>query len=851
VRRLLLVWVALAGCGDNFDTCPGAFAPGDPQGHAAPLAAGPGEARAGRVTAADLPAGSELLTWQPGDFVLANDKVALVIEDAGDSDLYDPWGGRPVGLARVAGGRMVEPHTFGELFLLTGRSAVMTEDVTVIADGSAGGPAIIRARGKLHPLPFFEAVTAVLFADGLTDIEAAIDYELHPGAEHVDVRFRYASARKIAKPIPSRLHALMYTKRTNPSAFQPGRGFDDELTGAPFVAIVEDDATSWAYVPGEGELGTSLAVSGFLGGFTGGFELPACGTTDEVHARIVIGGPGLDGIRVAVANLRGEPQRAITGTVSRAGVALGGVRVHAIDAAGSYLTRTTSASDGSFRLHVPAGTSVRLETFARGEANVAAELGAGSGPVTLDLPGSGAIRVVATEGGTPVPARVQVRPGAGQTIASVPGHYGEPRIPGERLHVVYPVTGDVTLPVPPGVWEVIVSRGYEYELVRDTVTVTAGQTTRLDAELERVVDTQGIQCADFHIHTRRSNDSGDDNLEKVAQAVADGLELPVRSEHEYVADFQAEIAQLGVQAFAAGFGSIELTSFQVWGHMGVFPLVPDPTRVNAGAPAWQTFPTPERPDVPLEMLPPPAVFDAVRARPESPVVIINHPRGSTNYFDYVGFNPATGVVELEGEWDTKFTLVEVFNDSGWLANRTGVVADWFGLLRAGRKIVAVGSSDSHGISSSPVGYPRTCIALGTDDPRALTADLVRDQLAAGHATVSGGIYVTARLGTAGPGDTVTGAGSPMVVDVTVQAASWIDVDAIDVVVDGETVDTIAITPGDADPTNPVIRWQGEVPVQVRASGGFVVIAAYGSAALEPVHRGRIPFGVTNAIFVVP
>jgi len=57
--------------------------------------------------------------------------------------------------------------------------------------------------------------------------------------------------------------------------------------------------------------------------------------------------------------------------------------------------------------------------------------------------------------------------------------------------------------------------------------------------------------------------------------------------------------------------------------------------------------------------------------------------------------------------------------------------------------------------------------------------------------------------------------------------------------------------GDADPQNPAIRWHGQVPVSVRASGGFVIIAAYGDAPLEPVHPGHTPFGVTNPIFVTP
>jgi hypothetical protein len=396
----------------------------------------------------------------------------------------------------------------------------------------------------------------------------------------------------------------------------------------------------------------------------------------------------------------------------------------------------------------------------------------------------------------------------------------------------------------------VVSRGYEYDLFEQDVAVTAGEIKQVDAQLDHSVATPGVQCGDFHVHTWRSNDSGDEALTKVAQAVADGLELPVRSEHEWVADFSEEIAQLGVGAFAVGIGSIELTSFEVWGHMGVFPLTPDPTAVNAGAPKWQSFPTMDHPETAMATLSPPAVFDTVRARREAPLVIINHPRGGANYFDYVGFDPATGIAKDAAAWDTKFTLVEVFNASGWQQNRTRNVADWLGLLSAGRKVFAVGSSDSHGIVTSPVGYPRTCLTLGTDDPRQVTPNLVRDQLAAGHGAVSGGIYVTAKLGDTVPGDTTTGAGSPQQVDVTVQAANWIDVTSLEVIVDGETTQTIAITPGDAVP-NTAVRWRGPVDVQTRATGGFVVIAAYGSMPLEPVHPGRIPFGVTEPIFVVP
>ena len=53
-----------------------------------------------------------------------------------------------------------------------------------------------------------------------------------------------------------------------PSVFQPGAGFDEQLNGAPYIALVDDGATSWAYVPGDGTLGSSLSARGFLGAFT-------------------------------------------------------------------------------------------------------------------------------------------------------------------------------------------------------------------------------------------------------------------------------------------------------------------------------------------------------------------------------------------------------------------------------------------------------------------------------------------------------------------------------------------------------------------------------------------------------
>lgn len=828
------------------EEAPPALEAGDADGHPDPLNAPSGQTRAGRLTAAQVPEDrTGLGVWAAGDLVLANDRVALLIEDAGVSDLYDPHGGRPVGLARVSGGALVDAGDFNEILFGFGAYLVATESVTVLSDGSDGGPAVVRALGPLAPLEFAgELIRGVVPSDDHSGLPAAMDYEMSPGSDSVDVYLSVAQPARSAARVPRLLTAFF--QRYRMPMWTEELGFTGETGATPMVAFVDDGAASYAWLaPADTQLDPVVDQSGVTVFSGGRATVPGCSLERFHLGTMVLGAPGLSGLQGALARRNGDALRTVTGLVSNADASpASDVRLHAVRADGSHFARFTPASDGTYSVDVPM-EDVTLFAHRHGTP-VVGPLSVTSGTATLDIdmPAVGTLRVTVTDGttGDPIPARVQVLPMDG--APAVPSSFGERSLSTGRAHIAFTTGESVDLVVAPGEHDVIVSRGFEYELERvERVMVTAGAVSDVDVALERVVDTTGVLCADYHIHTHRSPDSPDSPERKLLSLIADGLEIAIRSDHEWANDFQPLIDELGLGAYARGLGGEELTTF-AWGHFGVFPLTENPELPNGGAISW------------VGRLPP-AVFADVRARVEEPVLIINHPRSGGalgGYFVAAGFNATTGDIANPDLWDDEFTLVEVFNDASFDDSRDGTVADWFALLNSGRRVFAVGSSDSHNLDSSPVGYPRTCLLLGTDDPASVTPDQVRDVTGAGHSVISGGVSMTVTgPGGSGPGDEVTGAGENASFDVEVQAASFVGaLTELEVIVDGLTVETIPIPVDPPDPLNATVRLAATgISVPVATTGSWVVFHARSGAdaTLEPLHPGRQPFAVSNPVFL--
>ncbi len=829
-----------------------AFEVGDANGHPDPFGAkAAGQARAGRVKAADAPRTAHgRQTMQDGDFVLANDQVAIFIEDKGKSDGYGRFGGEILAVDRVGDdGKPLGRSFFLETLQATSLYMIDPESVSVLADGSDGGAAIVRVTGKLAPIPFIAESFAGIFPKQYEALSAAYDYVLEPGAEKVDIRFGLVNADTSYKvdtglEIDGSWELLGMFQGSMNKVFTTSNGFGEPAGLTDFAAYepIDPSGVPFAFTGADGaqiEFG-GIDISGFQVFANEGVLVAECSQFLEERYELVIGeaGSGIDGLREVARRAKGEsPWREVTGKVLAAdGAPIADALVHVEDATGQYLTRARTGADGSYLVHVPDG-EVAISATKRGYPTPSpTTVGATDTSADVTFDATGFVHVVATDAAdaTGVPVRIQVIPASASTPTMWTDAWGVMDEVNGRLHQEYSVTGDATLPVPVGEHRVIVSRGYEWELVDTTVTVAAGATVDVAAALVRTVDTANHLSADFHIHSAFSADSNDPHVYKVKGALADGLEIPVSSEHEWITNFQPIIEDLGAKDFAFGIPSEELTTF-TWGHFGVVPILPRPEKLNNGAMDWLGKSTKD-------------IFSEIDALPEKPALIVNHPSGDSSfssYFSKVKLDRATGSSD-DALWDENFDAIEVFNESDFDSNRDRSVADWFALLNAGKMYWAIGSSDSHYLRTAPLGYPRTYLELGIDDPKLCTQDAIRDAVAQGRSVISGGLFLTVE-GPDGsrPGDIVTNAGASADFTVTVQAPSWIDADSLEVIVNGDTQETVPLAPVGMGPGK---RFVNSVTVPLPSGKrSWVVFHAKGDKDLAPVHPGHMPFAVSNPI----
>ncbi len=395
--------------------------------------------------------------------------------------------------------------------------------------------------------------------------------------------------------------------------------------------------------------------------------------------------------------------------------------------------------------------------------------------------------------------------------------------------------GRLTANVKPGDYELVVTRGPEYEITSKRVKLEAGKLVAEQLQLTPAFTTPGWVHGDFHIHAQPSTDSGVPVPERVASCAAEGLEVAVATDHNFITDYAPAIAASGLDPWLLGIPGMELTTFEA-GHFIGYPLQVDPGSTRGGEFLWANQP-------------PQSLFNQLRALAvggEDSVVQVAHPRQQVlGYFSQYFVDVATGQPytptgimgvfapygdALQAEnFSYDFDAIELltarkledlhtyrapnplppgpFPDPQPVAGEIvvgkdgrptfpGTVESWMTLLDRGLSPTGMGASDTHHLLGDEPGDARTLLFVGEgkDTPGGFSRADVVSAMREHRAITTNAPFIDMRINGERVGSTVNATGQ-VPVEITVRAPSWGKPDKLVVYMNSAIVQTISIPDG--------------------------------------------------------
>jgi hypothetical protein len=799
---------------------------------------GEGRARAGLISKPE-----ELLTGvtakgRLGDYKLYNSKIAVVIGKPGFARGYQPFGGTIVDADRVRAPGEEGHSTFGEIINAFDLSVLEPESISVVSDGRDGGPAIVRVSGRPADLPLFKTLLSIIANRERKALTIDLDYVLAPDSDALELRYTLFNAGDLDDEIGLPLSGLMFGDGAQPFIQTYGFASPEPGSRSEYYGAVAPDVSYFF-----GRKGTPIAFvlsqSGInLGGFGDSFKIRARERI-TIGYTLLVGDGDLSRTQAMWRKEMGQdPLPELRGRVlSASGEPVAGARVHVTvpnpaHEGRDYETMTRTGLDGTFRLEASAGEHiVTVATDAQIISEPKRVMMGETSELDVRLPAPGRLSYRLTdENGQLLPAKLTIVPES-PNIARVPSRFGEALQPGGTLRAEFGINGQGLVSLPAGDYSVYASRGSEYEVVRRSVHVDSDMESHVQARLTRSVDTKGWMSTDTHIHSQLSPDSPDLFPFKVSAMVVEGLELPISTEHESIGDFNPAIRQLQLEPWIKGVIGSEITTM-VYGHFNAFPLVPDPEKPGNGRIDWYE-------KSPAE------TFAAIHANPGRPFLQVNHPRSAAfgGYFSAMGFDRDRFAARRASEFSMDFEGIEVANGCGVRGIEANEMPDWFSFLNKGVKKLALGSTDNHHAGHGGMGYAKTYVRMPTDDPSAATIEDFRAAFFAGRAVVSCGPFLEMRIGTGEIGDMVKISGEVLEVEARAAGPSWMDLDQIELIVNGEVREIVQLQPRSGD------RFHGTIRTSIPAGrDGWAIVRVRGSDPQGIWAFGEMPWAFTNPIY---
>jgi hypothetical protein len=812
---------------------------------------GPGEVRCGRVTRESELIGGPAAYGQVGrSFRCHNARIRFLVQDGSRPVGNSSEGGSLIDIDRVRADELAPGNdTFRELVSALGALEVRVESIEVRNDGRNGEPGVLRVRGR--PTTLTLAPQAAVLSQDLVG-EIWTDYELAADSDVIKVTTTLKNEGDAAFGVLA-VDFLALGGAT--PTMGPEFGYSDVplFSTATFLAGGRGEDVNVGYVCEGTDVTVPLVESGIT--------VPLCrddlviGAEGGFTRYVIVGDGSVDSVARQAWSLRGIATGEVGGAVARA---IPGTTVSALSAAlsseESHIVNEARVVDGRFAMALPPG---RYTLVAHAPTISGAQVRRGdeievevtedrSATLDLTLGGSGRLQVdTSFDDGVVLPVKLTVVPIEDTPRASEVLHELDRQA---AVRVEGSVDGHFAIDLPDGDYLVFVSRGFEFSRFESRERIAVDATTTVQAHLARAIDTTGFLAGEFHQHSLGSVDATVPLPRKVLENAIEGVEIAVSTDHDNIVDFRPFVARLGLTPYVAAFAGNEV-SYQAIGHFNVFPWQIDPADPlrDVGSRVWwgKTF------------------FELVRdvrggagggVTDDDVIVQLNHPRsGNAGILAAMQFDPTTArrlprpppslpslPSRVYEAWSPAFDAIEVntsigspdlFTEQGALelASRAEneptqipTLADWFGLLGAGLSVAALGNSDTHRVGEG-VGYPRSYLFVGHDDPSILDEAALQTAIRTQKTAVAQGCLVTLTvdgLPRMGKTDIVTGTAARRA-HVRLQAPPFVTVGALELYVNGRV--------------QPLVGDGTQVRVTAAAEAGVLSLPLAGMAA-EPALR---------------
>ena len=468
--------------------------------------------------------------------------------------------------------------------------------------------------------------------------------------------------------------------------------------------------------------------------------------------------------------------------------------------------------------------------------------------VSMEMPGYVRANITGEDGGK-IPCKVAF---AGKEGTKTP-HFG-PDSRAVAIHnLYYSHTGHFEQELAPGDYDVIISRGPEYDAIFTEINVERGKVTKLDATLVRTVDTKGWVSSDFHSHSTPSGDNTSMQLGRVLNLVCEHVEFAPCTEHNRVSTYSPHLKKLGVEHLMATCIGMELTGTNGRvNHQNAFPLKRTPRIQDAGAPLRDANPIAQ-----IERL---AMWDDNSDK----LIQMNHPTLPQILGDKDGDgNPDEGFEKMFGYVD----VIEVHPPAAIFKKPTDLqdsyktrnpIFHWMQMLNMGYRIPGVVNTDAH-YNYHGSGWIRNWMKASTDDPDKIKTDEMVRTSEGGHIIMSTGPFLEVTIATnqakAIPGDDLSAPDGDADATVRVQCSNWFDINRVQFFLNGKPDDrynfTRRTTPDKFG--NKVVKFEATIPLKLTTDTHVIVAAIGEGLQIGPVmgenFGKQTPVAVSNPIFI--